>query len=41
LLFAVFVGIVINLAIRIVGAEILRPNGIEVKTLGDPLVSAR
>ena len=35
LLFAVFVGIVINLAIWIVGAEILRPNGIEVKTLGD------
>ncbi|GFM50295.1 Nramp family divalent metal transporter [Pseudomonas cichorii] len=35
LLFAVCVGIVINLAIWIVGAEILRPNGIEVKTLGD------
>ncbi len=35
LLFAVFVGIVINLAIWIVGAEILRPNSIEVKTLGD------
>ncbi len=35
LLFAVFVGIVINLAIWIVGAEILRPNGIEVKTLSD------
>ena len=35
LLFAVFVGIVINLAIWIVGAEILQPNGIEVKTLGD------
>ncbi len=36
LLFAVFVAIVINLAIWIVGAEILQPNGIEVKTLGDP-----
>ncbi len=35
LLFAVFVGIVINLAIWVVGAEILRPNGIEVNTLGD------
>lgn len=35
LLFAVFVGIVINLAIWIVGAEILRPNGIQVNTLGD------
>ncbi|EJL02653.1 MULTISPECIES: Nramp family divalent metal transporter [Pseudomonas] len=35
LLFAVFVGIIINLAIWIVGAEILRPNGIEVNTLGD------
>ena len=35
LLFAVFVAIVINLAIWIVGAEILQPNGIEVKTLGD------
>ncbi|MBC2677120.1 Nramp family divalent metal transporter [Pseudomonas baltica] len=35
LLFAVFVGIIINLAIWVVGAEILRPNGIEVKTLDD------
>ncbi|KGF65544.1 Nramp family divalent metal transporter [Pseudomonas lutea] len=35
LLFAVFVGIIINLAIWIVGAEILRPNGIEVNTLAD------
>ena len=30
-----FVGIIINLAIWVVGAEILRPNGIEVKTLDD------
>lgn len=35
LLFAVIVGIVINLAIWIVGAEILRPNGLEVNTLDD------
>ena len=35
LLFAVFVGIVINLAIWVVGAEILRPNGLKVETLDD------
>jgi Mn2+/Fe2+ NRAMP family transporter len=35
LLFAVSVGILINLAIWIVGVEILRPNGIEVNTLAD------
>lgn len=35
LLFAVFVGIIINLAIWVVGAEILRPNGLQVETLGD------
>ncbi|WP_163029883.1 divalent metal cation transporter, partial [Pseudomonas viridiflava] len=35
LLFAVIVGIVINLAIWVVGVEILRPNGIQVNTLGD------
>ena len=35
LLFAVFVGIVINLAIWVVGVEILRPNGLQVRTLGD------
>lgn len=35
LLFAVMVGIIINLAIWVVGAEILRPNGVEVKTLSD------
>ncbi len=33
LLFAVIVGIVINLAIWVVGVEILRPNGIQVNTL--------
>jgi Mn2+/Fe2+ NRAMP family transporter len=35
LLFAVFVGIIINLAIWVVGAEILRPNGLQVNTLQD------
>ncbi|WP_349618553.1 Nramp family divalent metal transporter [Azotobacter salinestris] len=35
LLFAVIIGIVINLAIWVVGAEVLRPNGVEVKTLDD------
>ncbi|RKQ96348.1 Mn2+/Fe2+ NRAMP family transporter [Kushneria sinocarnis] len=35
LLFAVLVGIVINLAIWVVGAEILRPNGIEVNSIDD------
>ncbi|BAP45750.1 Nramp family divalent metal transporter [Pseudomonas sp. 21LCFQ02] len=35
LLFAVIVGIVINLAIWVVGVEILRPNGLQVSTLGD------
>jgi Mn2+/Fe2+ NRAMP family transporter len=35
LLFAVLVGIIINLAIWVVGAEILRPNGIQVNTLAD------
>ncbi|WP_095095531.1 Nramp family divalent metal transporter [Pseudomonas sp. Irchel 3A5] len=35
LLFAVFVGIIINLAIWVVGAEILRPNGIQVTNLQD------
>nr|WP_312508068.1 Nramp family divalent metal transporter [Pseudomonas luteola] len=35
LLFAVIVGIIINLAIWVVGAEILRPNGIQVNTLDD------
>ena len=35
LLFAICVCIVINLAIWVVGAEILKPNGIEVKTIDD------
>lgn len=35
LLFAVVVGIVINLAIWVVGVEILRPNGLQVNTLSD------
>jgi Mn2+/Fe2+ NRAMP family transporter len=35
LLFAVFVGIIINLAIWVVGAEILRPNGLQVENLQD------
>ncbi|MBH3331451.1 Nramp family divalent metal transporter [Pseudomonas oryzihabitans] len=35
LLFAVVVGIVINLAIWVVGVEILRPNGLQVNTLND------
>lgn len=35
LLFAVLVGIIINLAIWVVGAEILRPNGLQVSTLQD------
>lgn len=35
LLFAVIVGIIINLAIWVVGVEILRPNGLQVSTLGD------
>jgi Mn2+/Fe2+ NRAMP family transporter len=35
LLFAVIIGIVINLAIWVVGAEILRPNGLQVTTLND------
>ncbi|MBC8651315.1 divalent metal cation transporter [Pseudomonas sp. MTM4] len=35
LLFAVFIGILINLAIWVVGAEILRPNGLKVETLDD------
>ncbi|EGH02876.1 MULTISPECIES: Nramp family divalent metal transporter [Pseudomonas syringae group genomosp. 2] len=35
LLFAVIVGIIINLAIWVVGVEILRPNGIQVNTLAD------
>jgi Mn2+/Fe2+ NRAMP family transporter len=35
LLFAVVVGIIINLAIWVVGVEILRPNGLQVNTLSD------
>ncbi|MDQ0218118.1 Mn2+/Fe2+ transporter [Peribacillus cavernae] len=35
LLFAIIMAIVINLSIWIVGAEILRPNGIQVNTIGD------
>ncbi|RRV04531.1 Mn2+/Fe2+ transporter [Pseudomonas sp. v388] len=35
LLFAVIVGIIINLAIWVVGVEILRPNGLQVNTLAD------
>lgn len=35
LLFAVVVGIIINLAIWVVGVEILRPNGLQVNTLND------
>jgi Mn2+/Fe2+ NRAMP family transporter len=35
LLFAIGVCIVINLAIWVIGAEILKPNGIHVETIGD------
>ncbi|MDN4492631.1 Nramp family divalent metal transporter [Ureibacillus aquaedulcis] len=35
LLFSIIVCIIINLSIWIVGAEILRPNGIRVETVGD------